>query len=79
MFSCKKNTSRESQGSWRQDGLVGGELPVVKQLSDSDSELSSVVTRWPAGNDVNAEAEECPLLEAVTRKRLVETVTEKEH
>jgi hypothetical protein len=29
---------------------------------------SSVVRRWPARNDVSAEAEECPLLEAVANK-----------
>jgi hypothetical protein len=30
----------------------------------------------PTGNDVSTEAEEFPLLEAVTRKRLVESVTD---
>jgi hypothetical protein len=32
------------------------------------------VRRWSDGNDMSAEAEESPLLEAVTRKRLVETL-----
>jgi hypothetical protein len=36
----------------------------------------AVVEYQPAGNDVSAEAEECPLLEAVTKKRLEETVTD---
>jgi hypothetical protein len=31
------------------------------------------------GNDVSAEAEESPLLEAVTRERLLENVTDREH
>jgi hypothetical protein len=31
-------------------------------------------TVWPAGNGVSAEAEESPLLEAVSRKRLVQTL-----
>jgi hypothetical protein len=35
---------------------------------------SSVVRRWPAENGVSAEAEESPLLDAVTRKRLVKTL-----
>jgi hypothetical protein len=30
----------------------------------------------PADNEMSAEAEETPLLKAVTRKRLVETVTD---
>jgi hypothetical protein len=37
-------------------------------------ELSSVARLWPVGNGVRAEAEESPLLEAVTRKRLVKTL-----
>jgi hypothetical protein len=35
--------------------------------------------RWPADNGMSAEAEEYPLLEAITRKRLVETVTDREY
>jgi hypothetical protein len=47
--------------------------PVWELVSWSKSK-SSVVEYQPAGNDVSAEAEESPLLEAVTKKRLVETV-----
>jgi hypothetical protein len=39
-------------------------------------ELSSVVRRWSASHGVSAEAEESPLLEAVTRKRPLESVTD---
>jgi hypothetical protein len=42
-------------------------------------QFSSVVRRWLAGNGVSAEAEESPLLEAVTEKRLMDTVTDWEH
>jgi hypothetical protein len=36
----------------------------------------SVVSRWPAGSGVSAKPEEYPLLEAVTRNRLVDSVTD---
>jgi hypothetical protein len=39
-------------------------------------ELTSVVRRRPAGNGVSTEAEESPLLEAVTTKRLLESVAD---
>jgi hypothetical protein len=38
------------------------------------SELSSVVRQWPDGNGVGTEAEESPLSEAVTGKRLMKTL-----
>jgi hypothetical protein len=48
-------------------------------INGTSLEFSSVVRRWPAGNVVSAEAEESPLLEAVTRKWLVDSVTDWEH
>jgi hypothetical protein len=68
----KKNNGCGSQGAWRQDGLAVNR----QSYSYSDSELSSVVRRLPAGNGVSAEAAESSPLEAVTRKRLVEIVTD---
>jgi hypothetical protein len=60
------------------NGLVAkkNSLTVNRQslcYSGSDSELSSVVIRLPAENDVSAEAKEPSLSEAVTRERLVKT------
>jgi hypothetical protein len=69
----KKIAGRESQGTCHQDKQIGGKPPL---WSNSDSELSSLVRRWSAGNGVSLEVEESPLLEAITRKRLVETVTD---
>jgi hypothetical protein len=37
---------------------------------------SSVVEYYPSGNGVSAEAEESALLEVITRKRLMDTVTD---
>jgi hypothetical protein len=42
-------------------------------INGTSLELSPVVRRWPARNGVSTEAEESPLLEAVTRKRLLKT------
>jgi hypothetical protein len=39
-------------------------------------ELSTAVRLWPVDKGLSAEAEESSLLEAVTRKLLVEKVTE---
>jgi hypothetical protein len=38
--------------------------------------MSSFVRLWPGGNKVSAEAEESPLLGAVTRKQLAEILTD---
>jgi hypothetical protein len=71
--SVENISVRESQGAWRQDELIGGKRQSCGNF-DVDFGLSSVVRRWLAGNGVSAQAEESPLLEAVTRKRLVESV-----
>jgi hypothetical protein len=45
-----------------------------QSLSNSDTELSSVRRRWPTGKYASVEAEGSLLLEAVTGKRLVNTL-----
>jgi hypothetical protein len=55
---------------------LGGWCETVASLGMSVEAISSVVRRWLADNGVNAEVEESPLLEAVTRKRLVESLTD---
>jgi hypothetical protein len=39
-----------------------------------NSQRSSGVRQWPAGNGVSVKAEQSPLLESVTCKRLVKTL-----
>jgi hypothetical protein len=46
----------------------------VVRAEELSVELISVVMRWQAGNGVITEAEYSPMLEAVTRKRLVTTL-----
>jgi hypothetical protein len=72
---------------WRIDPLLGKDLETYNETTavakqqpvrqwtgcETSLEFSSVVRRWPAGHGVSAEAEESPLLEAVTRERLVKT------
>jgi hypothetical protein len=43
---------------------------VARVIYGTSSKLGSVVTQRPPGNGVSAEAEESPLLDSVTRKRL---------
>jgi hypothetical protein len=49
---------------------------VPRYFNQDNWSKSSVVEFPPARNALSTEAEESPLLEAVTRKRLVESVTD---
>jgi hypothetical protein len=44
-------------------------------MNGTNLEFSSVVGYLPGSNDANTEAAESPLLEAVTRKRQLKSVT----
>jgi hypothetical protein len=56
---------------------VGGWCETAASLGVSQLEQEfRVVEYQPAGNEVSTEADESPLLEVVTRKRLVATVTD---
>jgi hypothetical protein len=55
---------------------LGGWCEMATSLGVSVEAISSVVRRWPAGNGVSVEVEESPLLESVTKKRLVDSVTD---
>jgi hypothetical protein len=48
---------------------------MAASLGISQFEATSSVVKYSPADDVSVVAEESPLLEAVTRKRLVETVT----
>jgi hypothetical protein len=48
--------------------------PCRRVISGKSLELSSVVIRWAAENCVSGEFEDSPLLESVTRKRLINTL-----
>jgi hypothetical protein len=55
-------------------GLGAKAITASRKVTLTNSELNSVVKWWPAWNGVSTEAEESPLLEAVTGKRLVKTL-----
>jgi hypothetical protein len=75
VFSVVCNTSLRQQIQTQQRRTAGGRVfYVVHAKGYQWGKLSSVVRQWPASNGV--EGEESPLLEAVTRKRLVESVTD---
>jgi hypothetical protein len=59
-------------GLGREDYEVGVKGPPASY----QVQFISVMRQWPAGNGISAEAEESPLLETVTRRRLVKTVTD---
>jgi hypothetical protein len=85
--SLEKNSGHELQGAWRQDELIGGKPPVVKQLwlwfwavESVESVESCSCEKWEAGSwgrgeFGNPEEWERPMMKASTKQRPVRNET----
>jgi hypothetical protein len=74
-FHLKRNFGRQPLGAWRQDELIDGKPPVVKQLRllESCSSEKWETDSWGRAQLGNPEERECPPLEATTKQRLLKT------